>query len=487
MAIRTRIEGLRRQLSEPDLRLWQAFLVLYEFIDETPGASLGWFGVDPNALERVPFATMLGAWSKELREHALANAAFPRMLEIADLGGALSEAHAADSVSAGTSLQFVTVLLVIEHAYRGLHPAEVSADDTMHFAELRTMLRKGESLFPHERLRVYTRPRRAAGRTSRGQPDLNSLLRHLVVAAPPANLKLTYACYFPLSARARGGFRRIGIVPTVAHARELQWTRDGDNRYRVEIEPAARAAISTRVQTALAELVSRRVDLVVLPELVGAEWLDQFIADWMASQSSHVRLPALVVAGTWLAPDESGRMRNRAHVLGAKGELAWTQDKLHAYTFRAEDQDLANYPLGTDDLCHRTEAIAVDPRKLTIVDLSSSQRVVLLTCEDFAQEEPHTASIRALQATLVLVPVMAPGRAGEDQTWLHRRGMDYVQQPGAASVVANSGALVVTHQGASASYAQVLADPRVKGVWEGISIPGERAPMAWFIDLDREI
>lgn len=487
MAIRTRIEELRQRLSKSDLRLWQTFFLLYEFVDETSGAALGWFGVDPDALERVPFTTMLSTWSKELREHALVDMAFPRILEIADLGAALSAAHAADSVSPATSLQFVSALLVIEHAYRGLHPAEVSDDDTMHFAELRTKLRKGEPLFPHERLRVYTRPRRTAGRIGRGQPDLNSLLRHLVVAKPPANLQLTYACYFPLSARARGGFRRIGIVPTVTRASELQWTRDGDNRYSVEIKPTASAAISTRVQTALAELVSRGADLVVLPELVGAEWLEQFIADWMSMQPSHVQLPALVVAGTRLAHDEDGRVRNRAHVLGAKGELAWTQDKLHAYTFRAEDQHQANCPLGTVDLCHRTEAIAVDPRTLTIMDLSSSQRVVLLTCEDFAQEEPHTASIRALQATLVLVPVMAPGRAQEDQTWLHRRGMDYVQQPGAASVIANSGALVLTHQGASASYAQVLADPRVHGDWEMISCPGEPVPMAWFIDLDRGI
>ncbi len=461
--------------------------MLYEFIDQTPGASLGWFGVDPDALERVPFAAMLSAWSKELREHALADAAFPRMLDIADLGAALSEAHAADTVAAETSLQLVTALLVIEHAYRGLHPAEVSVDDTMHFAELRTMLRRGEPLFPHERLRVYTRPRRTVRRMSRGQPDLNSLLRHFVVAEPPANLQLTYACYFPLGARGRGGFRRIGVVPTIAHADELQWSKEGDNRYRVEINTTARTAVWRRVEAALVQLVSRRADLVILPELSGAEWLDDFIADWMVAQPSHARLPALVVAGTRLARDEGGRLRNRAHVLGPRGELAWTQDKLHAYTFTAENQRDANCPLGSDDLCHRTEAIAVDPRKLNIVDLSSSQRVVLLTCEDFAQEAPHTASIRALQATLILVPVMAPGRAGEEQTWLHRRAMDYIQQPGAASVVANSGALVLTHQRTAASYAQVLADPRVQGHWEGIPITGEPVPMAWFMDLDREI
>ncbi len=487
MTLHVRIEQLRQRLVEPDMRLWEVFLTLFEFIEQTPGASLRWFGTDPDALERLPFNAALKTWSAPLREHALGNIAFANVLDIAGLGIALDQIYAAGEVSNETSLALITALLVIEHAYRGLHPAEISPDDSMHFVELRTRLRQLQSLFDHERFHVITRPRRTFARIGRGQANLNSFLRHLVVVEPPNDFELEYSCYFPMRGRARSGFRRIGIVPTIAHAGELTWACEGDNRYTVEVSAAARTAVGARVLAALEELGRRKTDLVVLPELVGADWLDQVIEEWMGSARPDDERPTLVVAGTRMTVDSAGQIRNKAHMLAGNGELIWTQDKLHAYTFTEIEQRSANCPLGHDDIRHRTEAIAVDPRKLTIVDLSSSQRVVVLICEDFAQEDPHAASIRALQATMLLVPVMAGGREREDQTWLHRRGMDYVQQPGAASVVANSGALVLTDRDVAASYSQVLADPRVRGAWVPIQVAGEPIPIAWFIDLDRPV
>jgi hypothetical protein len=181
------------------------------------------------------------------------------------------------------------------------------------------------------------------------------------------------------------------------------------------------------------------------------------------------------------------RIRNRAHVYDSEGELVWTQDKLHAYRFTSQEQQSGNFPLGDKGVVDRIEAIDVEPRTLYVVDLSSTQRVSVLTCEDFIQPDPHRAVLAEIMATTILVPIMGGARENPGNDWIHDAALTYVRHPGATSVMANSGALIGLHgAGRKENFGQIVSAPRVDVLWVSIKNAADE-PLAWLARLARTV
>jgi len=465
-----------------------AFLALFNFIDESPNGRFGWLALGERAICGVAYHRQLTVWQKSIRESISSESEVHWIHEIAKLGESLGEISTRGEISKHASLSLVIALKVLDSAFRGVHPGEVSyASDGAGYIALRTRVRGGLPLFESEGRQVFPRPRRLAQPELRGQGRLNELLDSLVVVPRSALLQVINLTAFAVDSPGIDGFKSIGIIPTINAHDELEWTKELGDRYSVAEKVALRAVIHARVGEALSRLLDEGAELILIPELVSSLGLNEFIADEIDSRRRKgLPTPYLVLAGTHMAQDGE-RIRNRAHVYDTEGELVWAQDKLHAYRFTSQEQQSGNYPLGDKDVVDRIEAIDVEPRTLYVVDLSSTQRVTILTCEDFIQPDPHRAVLAEIMATTILVPIMGGARGNPDNDWIHDAALTYVRHPGATSVMANSGALIGLHgAGRKENFGQIVAAPRVEVVWVSLkNAAGE--PLAWLARLARAV
>lgn len=473
---------LNRGAAVPD-----AFMLLFHFIENSPNGRFGWLGLGEAAVSGRDFAQEVGRWRDEVRERIGSSTPFFSYLAIAHLGEVLSEIVASGAISRKSSKSLVIALRVLDSAFLGVHPAEVDPmSDALGFVALRTRVRMERPLFEYRDLRAYPKPRRVGQFNPRGQGRLTELLANLVVVAAGPQLQIVNKMVFDRGTPGPQGFRRFGVVPTISEHGELKWTKEENSRYSVGESPLSKAVVHRRVSEAIGLLVAHEAELVLMPELVSSPELTQLVSDELfARDRDGQRNPHFVLAGTHLAADPDGTVRNRALILDSRGNIAWQQDKLNAYRFTAEDQTKAGNPLGEDDLVDRIEAIDIEPRTLFVVDVSPTQRIVILTCEDFAAADPHRSAVADIAATTILVPIMSGERSGEGEGWINDAAMNYVKRPGATCVIANSGALLGSNR-QGWQYGHVVATTRVvQGLWT--PLPDDSSPIAWLADVGQTV
>lgn len=468
----------------------QLFLRLYGFIDNLPNGRFGWFSLGPSAVHGVECDSKIRDFSGVARQCIVDDTQLPDAIAFSGLGAVLDSIVVDGVVTDQHSRDLVIALRVLDSAFRGIHSADSPVGfDSDAVLNLRTNLRLGLPLLAWGDLQAYPKPQRVQQPEIRGQSSLNELLDILTVISVSPHLQISYKVQFAHAAPGADGFKRVGIIPTVFEAHELLWTKGANSTYRVQEHVDHEAGIRRRVLGALGELVARNADLVLIPELVSGPKLLSAISEYLNARAVVGRWnPCLLLAGTMLVNATDGTKRNRAVVLNGTGSQAWIQDKLHAYCFTAGEQARCGFPLGDAGVVDCHEEISVEPRSVAITDISPSQRVVVLTCEDFIQVFPHRPLLIELGVTTVLVPIMAGGRAAPPaEGWVSEGAMQFVRHPGSASVMANSGTLV----GPPAEYShwwnfsEIRASPRVTIRWEEIRVDGEI--QGWLAHLDRPV
>lgn len=472
--------------------LLPAFLALYRFIHASDDAGLGWYSLGDEQVLGVECDLAIGQWNAALIECIRTGAKFADYLKIAKLRAALESIQSTGRVTPENSKHIVIALRVIEAAFRGVHLAEVSGvSDSLAVADMRTALRKGLPLTSDETYSVFPRPRRLARSDERGQCVLSDFLDVLCVVQTEPQMTIRYQATFGDYDAGLGGFERIGIVPAINNASELEWRREANNKYSIQENLAVEYEVHQRVIQALDALLAVNVDVILLPELVSGPRLLAMIKKHLARQAlGGKRMPILVLAGSQLVKDADDRIRNRAHVLSGEGDEVWYQDKLHAYRFSANEQKNAGYPLGPDDVVDRVENISITPRTLQVVDVSPSLRVVVLICEDLKQPLPHADKVHELCVTSILVPIMSGERAKPPtEGWVSRGVMTYVDHPGAACIVANSSTLIlkVASTNQPWHYSEIRANPQVKPAWKRIPASRKAPLLAWLATIPRPI
>lgn len=474
------------------LRAEDAFLALYSFIDTAPSGRFGWFPLGDGEVFGVECDGQIRQWSTALRASISQGLPVPELEKLSNLDFVLGAIVKNGVISPSDSKSLVIALRTLDSAFAGVNVADSLIDtDNPGLVRLRQNLWKGRPLFHSATLRAYPKPMRQSAPERRGQSRLTELLDVLTVVRNNEHLEVEVRVATSVQKIGHEGYRCIGIIPAINHSSELKWAQEPNDRYSIE-EHADAAAVHARVRAALEALIAGGAQIVVLPELVSGEALIRMLKSYLCEQAGKGRpTPALLLAGTYMAKsgDDPFR-RNRAIVLDGEGNELWRQDKMHAYRFSAWDQAKTGHPLGQDKLVDRDEDICLEPRRLVVVDVAPSQRLVVLTCEDFLQDDPHRPAIADLFVTTLLVPIMAPARAEPpNQGWVRDAAMNYVRHPGATSVVANSGTLLMT-EGEQCQWWQlgdVLSAPRVTPVWEPIAAPEGGPPMAWLVKLDRNV
>jgi predicted amidohydrolase len=464
-----------------DIHVEDALMHLYAFIAETPNASFGWLHFGSDAVHGVHRGAQVHLWRSTLRRCIGERSKVRGLTGIAGLGGALSRIAASGYVSDEDSRSLVTALLVLDDSFDGVHVGEVLADyDEEGFVELRSRLRNGRPLFAMGSYSALPRPRRAIPFVPRGQGIVAELLRNLAIVKEKPPLTVRNSIMFHGSDRPVRGFDRIGIIPTINEHAELEWIKDGPQRYRVDECLAAKQVVRDRVRAGLNLLCDAGVDLILMPELVSSTALTELVGLELRTRSDIGKAtPYLVLAGTSFVLSD-GRTRNRATLFNGRGDVVWVQDKMHAYTFTVREQAESGHPLGQADLADRCEAMDPEPRTLHLVDLSATQRVAVLTCEDFIQPEPHQSVVAEAATTLILVPIMSGRRESSAVGWIHDGALNYARRPGATSVIANSGTLL-NGPGEGWQYGHVVAEPRVSADWQ--QLPPDGKAVAWLTQV----
>lgn len=342
-------------------------------------------------------------------------------------------------------VELIFALHLIDTAFWGLGPAADGSDDWGYLALYRAMLWEGTSLL--KAVPGYLLPR--VGRAARPARTECDFFSNLCRVRAQDSCEVEYLLFDELNPAGAGissGRRsmRVGVLAAVQHHDELSWTIDAKKRlYTVSLKATAEANILQRTLAGLEWLADNGAEIVLIPELVSSDTLDQNIREWLKNREGPK--PRLIVTGTYMkrASKSSRRHRNRAHVIDCTGSELWCQDKLHPYTFTLDHQRDGKWTLGGGT--ELVEDIDVSGRKLFIADSPLGERIAVLICEDFARAAPQKQLLVELGVNVILVPVMNPARpdpATNRSDWIKRYALDYASEPRALSLVGNSGALL---------------------------------------------
>lgn len=397
----------------------------YEYVLRDDAAELGFFIQSHLAELRHSQDQQLGA----------VPVTFKRVVD-----AALSHYAAGAEKEAGRGLIFV--LHAIDSVFWGLAPAAGGTDEWLYLAMYRAMLREGQALL--RQVPGYLLPR--VGRAVHPALTECDFFSNLCRVHAQDGCNVRYLLFDELNPLGHAwpatGSRsmRVGVVAVVQHHSELTWTPDPKRGvYTVSLSRKAQAAVIERTLNGLQWLSEQGAEIVLLPELVSSSALDRRIREWLQQRES--RKPRLVITGTYVKPpsNKSRARRNRAHAIDCSGLQLWHQDKLHRYNFTTEHQRLGRCVLADVDL---VEDIDVSSRSLFIADSPLGERIAIMICEDFSHVLPHKQLLVELGVNVILVPVMNPAREDPRADWIRRYALGFAREPGALSLVGNSGALL---------------------------------------------
>lgn len=471
------------------IRVGVALLEIFEFCARYREACWGWIPLGDEQIEGYALDKVIRRTRPILRDAFLEERPVEEVAELLGVQSSLRAIVGSNRVTPENSAEIVRGLRAIDDAFRGFHSARVvGVSDSMKAALLRAQLRTGKPLAIIDEFALYPRPARTKI-PERGQGDPGMLLQHVAVIRRVADFEVRLVVRLQDALADQTQFKRVGVVPVVHHHGELAWQPIGATRYRVDEDPRTSETIKSRVNRALDEIASQEAQVVLMPELVSGPKLRSAVAAQLGERSSRGEAtPLITLCGTSLE-NVGGTTRNQATVLDSEGDVVWTQNKLHAYRFSAEEQTAVGFPLGPVP-ADRQEAIDIAPSALVIVDLNANLRVVVLICEDLIQAPPHEVAIQQMGVTTVLAPIMdrspnlRANTALPDLGWLEHGALSYVRHPGASTFIANSGSLVVQNRDDHWSYANAFTVPRSPAAWR--PIPAEEAaapPIGWILDL----
>jgi hypothetical protein len=346
----------------------------------------------------------------------------------------------------------------LDSVFWGLMSGPTMSYRSAYLSDYRFLYRSGESLIHIPLIGGLLLPR--STRKALPARAVADLFDNMVRIELPTTCQVDYN-FLDQSSTHADGLLRLGVIPAIQRANELDWQADIDRRtYQVRLAAAAEASVVDRTLAALDWLLLQEAEIILMPELVSSATLLRRIKQWRASHPSP--FPRLIVAGSHLCPSTAtaGKFANRAHIIGPSGMEMWAQNKMNPYTYTAQHQIACNHLLSTPPV-DLVEDIDRLPVILAVRDTLEGERLAVLICEDFARDLPHRATLVNMGVNRLFVPVMN-GARGSVHDWIARHGITYANEPFAVSVVANSATLVTGggHIAASEDLAAIFSPNR---------------------------
>jgi len=231
-----------------------------------------------------------------------------------------------------------------------------------------------------------------------------------------------------------------------------------------------------------ANLIGRKIDLLVLPELsLTPEEYEQL-------QNAVGEQQASIIAGVGISSPnvtESGRNYVAVTVTaGAAGSYSYTQDKHHRW--RLDRRQIVQYGIGAplDPRYDWWEHISIDRRELNFVALSPWLTFCTLMCEDLSRPDPAGEIIRAVGPNLVVTLLMdGPQMISR---WSGRYAAVLADDPGSSVLCLTSiGMAKLSRPVSGASRSRVIALWKdAKGISQEIELPVDAAGVVLSLTCD---
>jgi len=276
----------------------------------------------------------------------------------------------------------------------------------------------------------------SAARSVRGN-SLRQFYGNLLRVGPAADQGVDYGVSSSIPTKPPGAALIVGFIPTVHAAGEMSWSIER-GAFHVRLNPKFEKKVIERVIRSLEWLLSRRADVIVIPELVSSIALRERVGEELRSHAAHT--PLLVVCGSEAVRSDSPTKRtNRAFVLGPSGRELWTQDKHHPYSISAEQ--IAQWGLQRQlGKVKRNEVGTSTRKKVVIRDIPGSGRFCVVVCEDLARSEPVQNAIRDFGVDMGVVVVM--NGLFSESGWRLRHAVNLAEEPGSRIAIGNSCAIL---------------------------------------------
>ncbi len=212
---------------------------------------------------------------------------------------------------------------------------------------------------------------------------------------------------------------RVGVAPIAQDNDDFVFaTEVREPRCYLDARPADSAATAARAIDVVTSMLADGATLVALPELVMDK--DAIGAVRSSVKSGPHNGGRVLVLGTGLSEVTSGGKvalhYNEATVCDGRGRVLFSQRKVNHYSMSPERMCECSIVPERDEA--HIENCATG-HELVICDLPGMGRLMVLICEDFAQETPGRGLAQSLMPDWIVTPVLdialSPGR------WTHQK------------------------------------------------------------------
>lgn len=212
----------------------------------------------------------------------------------------------------------------------------------------------------------------------------------------------------------KAGKERIGFLAVAQDGMDIDVRHEVRNKRNfLDFRVAACVNVPDRIIAGLEQIGS--ADIAMAPELVVSESDAETLRKRLPISSASARI---LVAGTGhtIATDDHALAWNEAQIFNESGVELWRQRKFWQACSKGRRAVELGISVPADVDCFEYN---VSGNSLTVVDVESLGRCVVLICQDFIAEPIVPELIRTYQPDWVLVPIMDKDVC--EGRWAHRR------------------------------------------------------------------
>lgn len=371
--------------------------------------------------------------------------------------GGRAAGFACDVPAAALDERAFVVMCALDAAAMDIHPSVPTrgAGRVLRLSPLLTRMKQARTSSgfygAHDGRRVLPKGRLAARREEpeidwASGANLETQFEYLTVLEPlPVRFAVRITVLPPSRSPLADPPGRIGFAPVAEDADDLAFvTTARRHRPFLDARPRDADALRDRTAAAVANLLDRGADLIVLPELVVPGPAASALSSALQGRAPQ---DALIVCGSGLTDvvGATGLPFNETVVMDARGRELLRQRKVHPFNMGAGR--MRNCGVGFADGCEgRPHLEDIEPHgTIEICDLHGAGRLMVAICEDLEQETPGGVVARAVRPDWMITPVLDVGQTlGR---WTHQRAIEIARRTGSHVVVSCSATLTLRAKG----------------------------------------
>lgn len=324
---------------------------------------------------------------------------------------------------------------------RGLYPLLEAMKAERTAADCYAKVPEG-TVIPKGQLTVYRDAEEAETASGVNFSAQFQFLTFVATLEPPYQVE--YRVYTPSQFGGAGPASLIGIAPIAEDKDDLEFvsTAQGAHPF-LDAKPASVVDLGQRLINAVVTLLDQDTKIIVLPELISSSNAVSELVKVLKRRPPSLS-STLIVCGSGLSTEKcstTGKPYNEAIVLDERGEVLFSQHKVHLFNMNAErmKECLIPFATGCDGRNHLEDVAS--GKRLFVCDFQGIGRVMILICEDLEQAKITGETVFDVRPDWILTPVLdVKQKLGR---WTHQRAIEIGRRTLSRIVISSSATLTV--------------------------------------------